>query len=59
MKEEEAACHDAAPSQRLLGGLLALLLHVLDTSARAIVVVIELVECSEITTKAQGEAFGV
>ena len=47
VKEEETACHDAAPSQRLLGGLLALLLNVLDTSARAIVVMVELVERTE------------
>ena len=54
-EKEETACHDAAPSQRLLGCLLALLLNVLDTSARAIVIVVELVECPEITTEAQSE----
>ena len=36
VKEKEAARHDAAPSQRLLGGLLALLLNVLDADAGAI-----------------------
>jgi pheromone shutdown protein TraB len=43
VKEKEAARHDAAPSQRLLGGLLALLLNVLDAGAGAIVIVVELV----------------
>ena len=57
VKEEETACHDAASSQRILGGFLALFLNVFDTSARAIVVVVELVECTEITTEAQGETF--
>ena len=59
MKEKEAARHDAAPSQRLLGGLLALLLDVLDAGAGAIGIVVELVEGTEITTETQGEASGV
>jgi len=59
VEEKEAACHDAAPSQRLLGGLLALLLNVLDASAGAIVVVVELVERSEIPTEAQGKTLCV
>lgn len=44
-----------------LSGLsvLALLLHVLDTGARAIVVVVELVQCSKIATETQGEALCV
>ena len=59
VEEKEAACHDAAPSQRLLGGLLALLLNVLDASAGAIVVVVELVERSEIPTEAQSKTLCV
>ena len=43
VKEKGAARHDAAPSQRLLGGLLALLLDILDAGAGAIVIVVELV----------------
>ena len=43
VKEKEAARHDAAPSQRLLGGLLTLLLDILDAGAGATVIVVELV----------------
>ena len=59
VEEKEAARHDTAPSQGLLGGLLALLLNILDTGAGAIMVVVELVEGSEITTETQSEATGV
>jgi hypothetical protein len=59
VEKKEAARHDTASSQGLLGGLLALLLNILDTGAGAIMVVVELVEGSEITTETQSEATGV
>jgi hypothetical protein len=55
VKEEKAASDDSAPSQRFLRRLLALLLHIFDTGARAIVIVVKLVQCSKITTEAQSE----
>jgi hypothetical protein len=47
---KESACHYPALSERILGNVFRLL-HIFYASARAIMVVIELMECSEIATK--------
>ena len=49
----------SAPSQSFLRRVFAIFLNVFDTSSRAIVVLIELVHCSEITTVAQAETFAI
>ena len=59
VKKPESACNDSAFSECLLGSLLALFGHVLDASGGAIVVVIELMQRSEVACIAQCKLVGV
>ena len=59
VEEEETASDDPATSKCLLCCCLVLLLHVFHTSARAVVIVIQLVQCSEVTTVAHCESISI
>ena len=59
MKEVESACHDLTLSESVLGGITSLLCDIFDASVRAIVIMIKLMQCSEVSAEAQSKAVGV
>ena len=59
VKEEESASDDFAFSKGFLGGIAALLCNVFDASGGAIMVMVKLMQGSEVSTRTQRKPAGV
>ena len=59
VKEEESASDDLAFSKGFLGGIAALLRNVFDASGGAIMVMVKLMQGSEVSTRTQRKPAGI
>ena len=59
VKEEESARHDLAFSKSVLSGIAALLCNVFDAGSGAVMVVIKLMQGSEVSDIAPRESHGI
>ena len=59
VKEEESTGHDFAFSKSFLRCIFALLCHVFDAGVGAVVVMIELMQCSKVSSKAESKLVGI
>jgi len=59
MKEEESARHDLAFSKSFLGSIAALLCHVFDARGGAVMVMVKLMQRSEVSSITQRKPAGI